>query len=177
MQCFAFLALVVVALVLVGQTDAWWLVGRNGNNNQCPSRETATPYYFGTTDLSCMHRNIRGKRSAPSRGTLEWVHRFIYYKGYYFEFFDNSKAYISTQTLFANVCPGGPESSPAGYSELDIDCIKGCARNYRCHFGSYSLLGNNCHHFTNEISQVLCTSGQSCPAWCLDDCNHAVERN
>eukprot|EP00105_Crassostrea_gigas_P007454 XP_011421704.1 PREDICTED: uncharacterized protein LOC105324338 [Crassostrea gigas] len=87
MQCFAFLALVVVALVLVGQTDAWWLVGRNGNNNQCPSRETATPYYFGTTDLSCMHRNIRGKRSAPSRGTLEWVHRFIYYKGYYFEFF------------------------------------------------------------------------------------------
>lgn len=34
-----------------------------------------------------MHRNIRGKRSAPSRGTLEWVHRFIYYKGYYFEFF------------------------------------------------------------------------------------------
>lgn len=92
-------------------------------------------------------------------------------------FIDNSKAYISTQTLFANVCPGGPESSPAGYSELDIDCIKGCARNYRCHFGSYSLLGNNCHHFTNEISKVLCTSGQSCPAWCLDDCNHAVETN
>lgn len=34
-----------------------------------------------------MHRNMKGKRSAPSRGTLEWVHRFIYYKGYYFEFF------------------------------------------------------------------------------------------
>lgn len=30
---------------------------------------------------------MKGKRSAPSRGTLEWVHRFIYYKGYYFEFF------------------------------------------------------------------------------------------
>ncbi|XP_052706245.1 uncharacterized protein LOC128181767 isoform X2 [Crassostrea angulata] len=164
----------------------WWvkptLGGWSGGmetttNAPVEVHETATPYYFGTTDLSCMHRNIRGKRSAPSRGTLEWVHRFIFYKGYYFEFFDNSKAYISTQRQFANVCPGGPESSPAGYSELDIDCIKGCARNYRCHFGSYSLLGNNCHHFTNEISRVLCTSGQSCPAWCLDDCNHAVERN
>lgn len=44
------------------------------------------------TDLSCMHRNIRGKRSPPSRGALEWVHRFIYYKGYYFEFFGKYNA-------------------------------------------------------------------------------------
>ena len=43
----------------------------------------ASPYYFGTTNLWCIKK---GKREAPSRGTWSLSHRFIYYKGYYFEF-------------------------------------------------------------------------------------------
>ena len=43
----------------------------------------ASPYYFGTTNLWCMKK---GKRGAPSRNTWALSHRFIYYKGYYFEF-------------------------------------------------------------------------------------------
>lgn len=44
-------------------------------------------YYFGMMDLFCMYRNIRGKWFVLFRGILEWVYWFIYYKGYYFEFF------------------------------------------------------------------------------------------
>uniref|UniRef100_K1RWS8 Uncharacterized protein n=1 Tax=Magallana gigas TaxID=29159 RepID=K1RWS8_MAGGI len=87
----------------------------------------------------------------------------------------NSKASISTQRQAASRCSGGRENLPAGYSKLSLDCIKGCARNYRCHFGSYSLLGNNCHKFANRLSEVLCTRGTSCPSWCLGSCKDAVE--
>ena len=44
----------------------------------------ASPYYFGTTNLWCMRK--KGKRGAPSRNTWAVIHRFIYYKGYYFEY-------------------------------------------------------------------------------------------
>lgn len=53
--------------------------------------ESASPYYFGTTDLTCMMRSDRRKREIPQRSKLLWAHRFIYYKGYYFEFGSNSK--------------------------------------------------------------------------------------
>eukprot|EP00105_Crassostrea_gigas_P021488 XP_011440635.1 PREDICTED: uncharacterized protein LOC105337561 [Crassostrea gigas] len=155
-----FATLVVVCALLL-RTDAWWLVGKNGNNHQCPSRGGANPYYFGTTNLWCMHK---GKRGPPSRGIWELKHRFIYYQGYYIEFLGNSKAYIATHRQASNRCSGGRENSPAGYSQLGVDCIKGCARNYRCHFGHYGLLSNNCHKFANRISAVLCTSGRSCPS-------------
>lgn len=94
---------------------------------------------------------------------------------FFFGILGNSKAYIATHRQASNRCSGGMESSPAGYSQLSVDCIKGCARNYRCHFGHYSLLSNNCHKFANRISAVLCTSGRSCPSWCLGSCNDAVE--
>uniref|UniRef100_A0A194ALC0 Uncharacterized protein n=1 Tax=Pinctada fucata TaxID=50426 RepID=A0A194ALC0_PINFU len=50
-------------------------------------RSVSKPYYFGTTHLMCMLKNgKKGKRSAPSRYTLQLDHRFIYYDGWYFEF-------------------------------------------------------------------------------------------
>ncbi|XP_011421702.1 uncharacterized protein [Magallana gigas] len=162
-------ALLVVVFVLLSEADAWWVFG-GGSSSQCPSRGGASPYYFGTTNLFCM----AGKRGAPARGTWALSHRFIYYKGYYFEFLSSSKASISTQRQAAGRCSGGRESSPAGYSELSLECIKGCAKNYRCHFGTYSLLGNNCHKFANRLSEVLCTRGTSCPSWCQGSCNDAV---
>lgn len=51
---------------------------------------SASPYYFGTTNLACMISGKR-KRRAPSRGVLEYTHRFIYYQGYYFEFSNRGK--------------------------------------------------------------------------------------
>lgn len=34
------LQLGIVALVLLCETEAWWLVGKNGNDHQCPRRGT-----------------------------------------------------------------------------------------------------------------------------------------
>lgn len=169
--------LAVVALVLLSKSDAWWLIGKNGNNDLCRWTSGTSSYYFGTTDLpggSSSSGKGRKKRSYPSRGIWEMTHRFIYYKGFYFEFFDDSTARISNRHVCPS-CPGSFENSPAGYSEVSVSCIKGCARNYRCTFGTYNFLDNNCHHFANELSKVLCTR-ISCPAWCLGNCNHAYER-
>ena len=84
----------------------------------------------------------------------------------------DSYATIARQR-YGGKCSGSTESSPAGYSYLSADCIKGCARNYRCKFGTYSALSNNCHKFANRLSEVLCTSGHTCPSWCLGSCNYA----
>lgn len=51
---------------------------------------------------------------------------------FFFGILGNSKAYIATHRQASNRCSGGRENSPAGYSQLGVDCIKGCARNYRC---------------------------------------------
>ena len=90
---------------------------------------------------------------------------YSFYKG-------NSNAVIGTSARDSHRCSSSREGSPAGYSRLSLDCIKGCARNYRCRYGTYSLLWNNCHHFTNRLSAVLCTTGTTCPSWCLGSCNH-----
>uniref|UniRef100_K1QVY3 Uncharacterized protein n=1 Tax=Magallana gigas TaxID=29159 RepID=K1QVY3_MAGGI len=121
------LLVVALSFILLPKIDAWWLVGKNGNNHQCPWR-------------------------------------------------NNSKAYIGKNRFAHDRCPGGLESSAAGYSELSLDCIKGCARNYRCKYGYYTLLGNNCNVFANRISAVLCASGGHCPSWCRGNCNDAEER-
>ena len=89
---------------------------------------------------------------------------------------DGSKAYIGRSAKDSHRCSSSREGSPAGYSRLSLDCIKGCARNYRCKYGKFKLLlGNNCHKFANRLSAVLCTTGTTCPSWCLGSCNDAVE--
>ncbi|XP_078312493.1 uncharacterized protein LOC111132763 [Crassostrea virginica] len=165
------LILFSVICALFCETDAWFWRRRRGGS-QCPSTGGASPYYFGTTSLWCLSK---GKRGAPSRSTWALKHRFIYYKGYYFELWSNSYAYIGTSAQGSSKCSIKREGSPAGYSRLSLDCIKGCARNYRCAYGRYRLLGNNCHKFANRLSAVLCTTGTTCPSWCRGSCNHAVE--
>ncbi|XP_078313015.1 uncharacterized protein LOC144619359 [Crassostrea virginica] len=159
----------IVTLAFLVETEAWWLVGENGNDHQCPRRGGASPYYFGSTSLSCL---TSSKRGVPSRGIWELTHRFIYYKEFYFDFHSDSYATIA-RLRYGGKCSGSTESSPAGYSYLSADCIKGCARNYRCKFGTYNALSNNCHKFANRLSEVLCTSGHTCPSWCLGSCNYA----
>ncbi|XP_061194201.1 uncharacterized protein LOC133202400 [Saccostrea echinata] len=156
--------------------DGWWVWGKEGNNNGCSKRDGAYPYYFGTTDLLCviMESLKRGKRSAPSRGTLDLSHRFIEYRGNYYDFLSNSKVSISKTRLWGDSCSGKKEASPAGYSELSPECIKGCARNYKCKYGSYNLLTNSCHHLANRLSKVLCRRGTTCPDWCTGSCNDVV---
>lgn len=158
-----FILLLVVFVTILPALDAWWLVGKNGNNRQCPRRGSASPYYFGTTNLACMINGKR-KRRAPSRGVWEYTHRFIYYQGYYFEF-SNRGIFVHRNRIDSHRCSGGTESSPAGYSYLDVECIKSCAHSYRHNFGNYNFLSNNCHHFANKLSEVLCTRS-SCPSWC-----------
>ena len=94
--------------------------------------------------------------------------KYSFYKG-------DSNAIIGESAHKSHRCSSSREDSPAGYSRLSLDCIKGCARNYRCTYGTYNFLLNNCHHFANRLSEVLCTTGTTCPSWCLGSCNHAVE--
>ncbi|XP_078311626.1 uncharacterized protein LOC111134274 [Crassostrea virginica] len=162
------LMLFSVTCALFCETNAWFWWGSR-SHDQCPRSGGASPYYFGTTSLWCLSK---GKRGAPSRSTWSLTHRFIYYKDFYFEFLGNSNAVIGTSARDSHRCSSSREGSPAGYSRLSLDCIKGCARNYRCRYGKYNLLWNNCHHFTNRFSAVLCTTGTTCPSWCLGSCNH-----
>lgn len=55
------------------------------------------PYYFGTTNLWCMHK---GKRGPPSRGIWELKHRFIYYQGYYIEFLGKNRLVVFHLSIF-----------------------------------------------------------------------------
>ncbi|KAK3086341.1 hypothetical protein FSP39_017078 [Pinctada imbricata] len=138
------------------------------NWKSCPT-SGSKPYYFGTTSLWCMMRNAKkGKRaSAPSRSVLRPSHRFIYYQGYYFEFGIGPR----DLAVYAKTNAGSPrcsprrEGSPAGYSKLSVECIKRCTRSYERRFGKWRLFTHNCHHFTNNLSKVLCNS-RRCPGWC-----------
>lgn len=165
----------MVCALLIEESDAWWWWRRRRtrtSRSRCPSRSGASPYYFGTTELLCM--TTKGKReSAPSRSTGAFIHRFIYYKGKYFDFLGDSKVAISNSRYKGNKCSGTIESSPAGYSSISLACIEGCAKNYRCTFGRYDLFGNNCHKFANRISAVLCTRSSYCPSWCRGSCDDA----
>nr|XP_022335681.1 uncharacterized protein LOC111132197 [Crassostrea virginica] len=169
MQSNTFLWIVALLFLIEIEAVRW---STRGNEN-CPRRNGTDPYYFGTTNLLCM---LREKREAPRRAQWEITHRFLYYQGYYFDFLENSKVEIGRSRLDGHRCDGGLEASPAGYSNVSIECLKGCARNYRCHFGDHSLLFNNCHYFANRLSSVLCTSKEGlCPTWCLKSCDDATD--
>ncbi|XP_062621929.1 uncharacterized protein LOC134283493 [Saccostrea cucullata] len=161
-----------------------------------PRTSDESPYYFGTSDLACVttkgrlhlisKRSIqidsernRTKRAAPERHVLAPTHRWIYYKGYFFEWGTdagtknrlfgllndaNSYSIKSGFPYKADKCNWMMEFLPAGYSSVPAECIMGCAVNYRTMTGDYSLLNNNCHHFANTISNILCSN--ICPDWC-----------
>ncbi|XP_048747006.1 uncharacterized protein LOC125659389 [Ostrea edulis] len=155
--------------------NGWWMWGKKGKDKRCPKRNGAQPYYFGSTNLKCMIKEgKKGKRSAPARGIWDLKHRFIEYRGHYFDFLDNSKVYISKRRLQWRKCSGGKEGSPAGHSELSLNCIIGCAKNYKCRYGKYRFLKNNCNKFANRLSKVLCRRGKKCPSWCEGSCNNVV---
>ncbi|XP_062605750.1 uncharacterized protein LOC134267558 [Saccostrea cucullata] len=149
--------------------NGWWMWGKKGSSSSCPRREAAQPYYFGNTQIDCLLSFLirhRGKRSAPWRGRWDLVHRFIYYRGKYFEFFDDSSVNIGNGRVGGHRCGGGIEGSPAGYSELSLECIERCTNRYTASFGGYNLLLNNCNSFVNRLSEVLCRRGTQCPSWC-----------
>ncbi|XP_062599385.1 uncharacterized protein LOC134260876 [Saccostrea cucullata] len=94
--------------------NGWWMWGKKGSSSSCPRREAPHPYYFGNTHLGCLLPFLirhRGKRSAPWRGRWDLVHRFIYYRGKYFEFFDDSSVNIGNGRVGGHRCGGGIEGS------------------------------------------------------------------
>lgn len=122
------------------------------------------PYYFGTTALFCLTK--KGKRAAPSRGTKDLNHRWILYRGYFFERLNGRDVYNRGFSTDSGKCSTHRESKPAGYSSLSVDCIKRCTNNYKRKYGKYGWWGNNCHYFANRISDILCNS-KTCPSWCV----------
>ena len=163
-----------------------------------PKSSNDSPYYFGTSDLACVStkgllrlikkRSIesipeenhnRTKREIPKRNTLSPTHRWIYYKGTYFEWgttegtnkglfglLNDAKSYSIRPSLpfKGEECGWMMETVPSGYSSVSLECIMACTTNYRTLTGDYSLINNNCHHFANTISMVLCFN--ICPDWC-----------
>ena len=125
------------------------------------------PFYFGTTNLECMNRlNAKGKRSAPYRWVHQITHRYLYYRGKYFEYFTNSRGYVNNYPTRGSQCNAETEYFSAGYGVLSLECMKKCARSYTRKYGYFSSLSNNCHHFANKMAEILCDYN-SCPSWCL----------
>lgn len=135
--------------------------------------EDAIPYYFGETDLACMNFGIRRlnrhRRTPPSRFTFKFSHRWIWTAGMYLEFGNrigrDAALVKTTYPNLGNVCTMTKEKTPAGYTRLSPGCIRSCIENYVDKFGNYSFYTNNCHHFVNKISILLCM-GKKCPKWC-----------
>ncbi|CAG2209393.1 unnamed protein product [Mytilus edulis] len=150
--------IVLVLAVLITNCDGWW----NGKlrGYKCNEPSGGEPYYFGTTDLSCM-----GKRKAPSRSTRSHKHRWILYKGYYFERLNKSDVYNRGFSTNSDKCSTRRESRPAGYSSLSVDCIMKCTNSYERKYGSYRRRVNDGRHFANRLSDILCTR-KTCPSWC-----------
>ncbi|KAK3102474.1 hypothetical protein FSP39_011622 [Pinctada imbricata] len=149
-----------------------------------PRSPDEKPFYFGSSDLFCTTTGVdisipglRRKRSAPARDVMELVHSWIYYDGLYFEFgvdpeygFKMPFSSSSKVAMFTGLpylgykCPWRREPFPAGYSSLPVGCLQRCASRYEVFLGRYSTLFNNCHHFSNLISDILCSN--QCPSWC-----------
>lgn len=135
--------------------------------------EDAIPYYFGETDLACMNFGIRRlnrhRRTPPSRFTFKFSHRWIWTAGMYLEFGNrvgrDAALVKTTYPNLGNVCTMTKEKIPAGYTRLSPGCIQSCIENYVDKFGNYSFYTNNCHHFVNKVSILLCL-GKKCPKWC-----------
>lgn len=149
----------------------------NSSSPQYLFKAGSMPYFFGTTDLMCMRYGLHKKeptgimkRHAPSRFTFNPTHRWIYYAGMYLEFGNRIGKDAALVNFFAprlgEVCPVELEREPAGFSRLSPDCVKGCVENYTQKYGNYHVYTNNCHHFVNHISKVMCES-VICPEWCL----------
>ncbi|XP_061164436.1 uncharacterized protein LOC133173467 [Saccostrea echinata] len=146
-----------------------------GDASHCPPVPGSIPYYFGTTDLMCMRYGLHRKtpimrRNAPSRFTFNPTHRWIYYAGTYLEFGnrigkDAAKIKFDHPNL-GDVCPLKIEPQPAGFSRLSLECVIGCVENYTEKYGNYHVYTNNCHHFVNKISKVMCEA-VICPQWCM----------
>lgn len=115
-------------------------------------------FQFGTQDLAC----VKGKRKrSPSRAEDRIAHRYIKYRGVYYEFMPSGTKYGSSP--YRPRCRAGTESYAAGYGVLSTECVKGCARYYERR--PYHFYTRNCHHFANWLADILCNKS-SCPSFC-----------
>lgn len=167
MNSLGLVVLAWTALAAIQEAEAWfWGGGYNGKCQENHAGRQMYPYYFGKTDLTCLLLDgKKGKRSAPSVNTWSWSHSYVKYRDSYFEFSNDNKGHVGTVPLGYGRCSTSTSSSVTGYGVLSVDCIKKCAENYSRQFGTYSLLGNNCHDFANKLSEVLCNYNY-CPSWC-----------
>lgn len=128
------------------------------------------PFYFGTTDVACMRmirtrrkRSLNATASLPNRKFWSLTHRWIYYDGWYFELFYEPHTRRAAKT---EKCPSHREANPAGYTQLDIECVRRCADYYNERFTKqYNALTHNCHHYANKLAELMCINS-SCPDWC-----------
>lgn len=109
------------------------------------------------------HKRALVSYPLPERKFWSLNHRWIYFEGWYFELFYKPHTRRPAKSKF---CRSSREAAPAGYSTMDIDCIRKCAIYYNKRFiARYGTFTHNCHHYANKIAEVLCTYS-ICPDWC-----------
>ncbi|CAC5361207.1 unnamed protein product [Mytilus coruscus] len=154
MKPFGFALFWILAFVYFEQSS-----GCGRKREGCFGSSAGYGFQFGTQNLSC----VKGKRKrSPSRATGRLAHRYIKYRGVYYEFMPWGTEYGSSP--YRPNCRAGTESYAAGYGVLSTECVKGCAK----YFGQtkrYSFGGRNCHHFANWLANILCKES-SCPSYC-----------
>ncbi|XP_063448936.1 uncharacterized protein LOC134728300 [Mytilus trossulus] len=155
MKVFGFALFWILAFVYFEQSIG---CGRR-NKEDCFGSSAGYGFQFGTQDLAC----VKGKRKrSPSREELRIAHRYIKYRGVYYEFFDGGATY-NTSPHRSN-CRAGTESYASGYGVLSTECVKRCARHYG-NVRPYNVFTRNCHHFANWLADILCRES-SCPSYC-----------
>ncbi|XP_062595645.1 uncharacterized protein LOC134257001 [Saccostrea cucullata] len=162
----------VVSFILLAYFQEMFHVVFWKTSSSCGDKINGQPFYFGSTDVVCMrmiklrHKRSLDSASLPNRKFWSLNHRWIYYDGWYFELF--YKPHTRRAAKSEN-CQIRREPFPAGYTLLDIDCVRRCAIYYNERFEKrYDPFVQNCHHYANKLAEVLCIS-KSCPDRCLED--------
>ncbi|VDI57921.1 Hypothetical predicted protein [Mytilus galloprovincialis] len=164
MKLYRFALFWILAVLFVDKSN-----GCNRSNERCFGSSRGYGFYFGTTNLACFNR---GKRS-PSVSTIRLTHRYLYYRGYYYEWtglLGKTAGKTEGRTLIGTSprrshCNSETDYPAAGYGVLSTECVKGCARYYQAAY-YFNGLSNNCHHFANWLADILCTRS-TCPYDCV----------
>lgn len=135
--------------------------------------EHVNGFWFGTQSLLCMNaklgslpdqrrihrRSVVSSSSSgfPTRSSLRYVHRLVFYRGLTFEWGTGTRGYHFDRNGAVSVrdCDVTWERRPAGESDCPVSRVVDFTLRYRSRFGPYNLLTNNCHHFANRVSKLL----------------------
>lgn len=109
----------------------------------------------GISKRSVIYQDSPDTSGYPSRYSLLYKHRLIFYRGTTFEWGTGVQGHHVGDGASVRDCPVTWERLPAGESHCPVSKVVNFTSSYRGRFGPYNLLTNNCHHFANRVSKLL----------------------